>query len=470
VFYVEKNKNKLFSKEFVNMIFTDINGDKYYTTFLKFNELTLKDGSDSLITPKAICLISNEPIFECQQKILTLIYKNVIFKNNVRSLTAFYGDPMSHLLSVEMEVQIEIKEDIMMYLQHQLEFYISMCFHYLHMPTNYLNMEMLWEDNMVVKYQNIAGTENLFAVENFTYELLLRRIRPYRILQLVSAILQERPIFLVDDEIDDMAIIIKSLLSLVKPLTWMNGIVPIIAAEFSDIIGSPMGIIVGIHSEIWKKHCQNKVDDFLTKYSYVLFINNDTNICDIEPIPIPDQESIEKFFYYFINILEYPEEDHRMKDDWKKIMKQIGVERELTTEDYLRIAQLKIDQELFLKIFVKNLKNLNLYTHFDQDAQTFLNNTGKINIFDSEAFLESWLEERREFLKSMFNTQIFSGFMDKAFKVHNNLLGKDEHDTEKIWYFFKSLSFLEKKSPKEIRKIMAILYDLPSWKSHKKHL
>jgi hypothetical protein len=143
VFYVEKNKSKLFSKEFVNMIFTDINGDKYYTTFLKFNELTLKDGSDSLITPKAICLISNEPIFECQQQLLTLIYKNVIFKNNVRSFTALYDDPMNHLLSVEMAVQIEIKEDIMMYLQHQLEFYISMCFHYLHMPTNYLNLEML---------------------------------------------------------------------------------------------------------------------------------------------------------------------------------------------------------------------------------------------------------------------------------------------------------------------------------------
>lgn len=140
-----------------------------------------------------------------------------------------------------------------------------------------------------------------------------------------------------------------------------------------------------------------------------------------------------------------------------KALKQIGIEREPSIDDYLIFGQLKIDQEFFLKIFVKNLKTLNKFTHFDQDIQHFLNHSEKISIFDSQAFLESWEENRREFLKSMFETQIFSGFIDKAFKLHNNgLLEHREQDTEKIKYFFKSISYLDETSPKELRKVMDV--------------
>lgn len=94
--------------------------------------------------------------------------------------------------------------------------------------------------------------KGLFIPQNFTYEYLLMKVRPYRILELISAILHERPIFIVDDNVDEMAIIMNSLISLIKPMAWVNPLVPIIPVDLAAIIGSPMGTLVGIHTQIWE--------------------------------------------------------------------------------------------------------------------------------------------------------------------------------------------------------------------------
>ena len=118
-----------------------------YCTFLRFKELVLKDGELPLIVPKSICVISNEPLYESQKQFLQMVFKNVIFKNNICSITALYDDPMNYLLSVAMTVQCEIKENLPQYLSSQLEYYISMYFHYLQMSPDVINFELQADGN-----------------------------------------------------------------------------------------------------------------------------------------------------------------------------------------------------------------------------------------------------------------------------------------------------------------------------------
>ena len=111
VFSEKDNKSKLFSHSFVYMISTDGEGTRSYCTFLNFYELVLKDNGLPMIVPKSIWVISNECLYESQTQFLQIIFKNVIFVNNIKSILALYDDPMNYLLNVSMAIQWEIKDD-----------------------------------------------------------------------------------------------------------------------------------------------------------------------------------------------------------------------------------------------------------------------------------------------------------------------------------------------------------------------
>ena len=147
-------------------------------------------------------------MFTPHRQFLNLIFKNVILKNNIRSLTTLLDDPMNYILSVAMSVQIDLKEDFHTYLKGQLEYYISLI---LHMPSHLQNFELRGPDNFSIQYQNILETAGLFIPENFSYEHMLLKVRPYRILELVVAIMHERPIFIIGDNVNEMAIVMKAL-------------------------------------------------------------------------------------------------------------------------------------------------------------------------------------------------------------------------------------------------------------------
>ena len=118
-------------------------------------------------------------------------------------------------------------------------------------------------------------------------------------------------------------------------------------------------------------------------------------------------------------------------------------------------AQLKIDFEFFYKLFMKLLKNISQYLNFNIDPQEYLERKQGLEIFSKEKYIESFENsETKEFVKRMVNTQCFLQFIDKAFKIHHNILSKDEADYEKIEYFFKCLKVCNEKSPNELRKMM----------------
>lgn len=67
----------------------------------------------------------------------------------------------------------------------------------------------------MMKYRN--GQQFGFNLENYRFELLLQSVRPEKIIQLFSALLLERKIVLIKNQIGDIALIMQALISLLNP-------------------------------------------------------------------------------------------------------------------------------------------------------------------------------------------------------------------------------------------------------------
>jgi len=272
--------------------------------------------------------------------------------------------------------------------------------------------------------------KGLFIPENFTYEFLLMKVRPYRILELVVAVLHERPIFIVDDSLDEMAIIMKSLISIIKPMAWVNPLVPIIPADLAGIIGSPMGTLVGIHTKIWEEEWEDN-EDLLSKDAYVLFLSEDSNIWINKLWDLPKAQVLEDFLYIFRNYLKDPDdEEWTLRVQWDKMLAKIGIGRKPTHEDYMVYTQLKIDFEFFYKVFLRFFRDIPSCLDFTVDPKDYMERKEGVKIFDPDAFIERIDEVGIQFITGCLRTQLFANFIDKSFKIHHNLLGENEKDSE----------------------------------------
>lgn len=101
--------------------------------------------------------------------------------------------------------------------------------------------------------------------------------------------------------------------------------------------------------------------------------------------------------------------------------------------------------------FEEYINNLDEFIDFDQDKNEYMQKQHGLKIFNSKEFLDSVHEDDFNFVKEMINTQLFTSFIDKAFKVKNGLLQKDEKDSEKIMFFLKWLNILHNGSFKQLR-------------------
>ncbi|CAI2364049.1 unnamed protein product [Moneuplotes crassus] len=448
------DEEKLYSSQFFYMILTNTNSSRTYCSFLLFKELVLIDGGTPVIVPKAICLMGDECMFRTHRQFLNLIFKNVIIKNNMRSLETVADDPMNYILSVAMSVQIDLKENFHCYLKEQLEYYISLMFYHLNLPRNLQNLELKNSDNYSIRYQNILGSEGLFIPENFSYEYLLLKVRPYRILELIVAIMHERPVFIIDDNIAEMAIVMKSLVSLIKPMSWVGPIVPCIIESMSGIIGNPVGSLTGIHSKIWKEKCEEN-EGLICDYAYILFLNEDSNICKNKLCDIPAEEVLRKFLKIFRDYLETPmDENCKLRTQCDLMLKKIGLKRKPKHEDYMVYTQLKIDFEFFFKVFLRLFSKIPKFFNYDVDPIDYMERKETRPVFDKDKFLESVEPEHYEFVKGCVKTQLFECFIDKAFKMHHNLLEENEKDYEKVGYFFKCCEVWNTSSSQDLRNYM----------------
>lgn len=103
-----------------------------------------------------------------------------------------------------------------------MELLLSLVFHHFHF-SNLVNSEIRLciceeesNEQVIFKYRN--HTDHGFSLQNFSFELLLKRISPGNILRIVCALLLERKVALLFQNYQQNAVIMESIACLLSPL------------------------------------------------------------------------------------------------------------------------------------------------------------------------------------------------------------------------------------------------------------
>ena len=103
-----------------------------------------------------------------------------------------------------------------------MEFLLSLAFHHFwfnnqeNTEIRLCNTDAPPNDQLIFKYRN--HTDHGFSLQNFSFELLLKRISPANILRIVCALLLERKVVLLFQNYQQNAVIMESIISLLSPL------------------------------------------------------------------------------------------------------------------------------------------------------------------------------------------------------------------------------------------------------------
>ena len=68
--------------------------------------------------------------------------------------------------------------------------------------------------------------------------------------------LLEKKIILIKTEINDVAIIIQTLITLIQPFKWNFGLINNLPSDMIEALESPQPFIVGIQRKLWDSDCK----------------------------------------------------------------------------------------------------------------------------------------------------------------------------------------------------------------------
>lgn len=144
-----------------------------------------------------------------------------------------------------------------------MEFLLSLVFHYFYFSER-VNCEVrlcdtVKEEQAIFKYRN--HTNYGFTLQNFSFELLLKRISPNNILRIVCALLLEQKVILLFQNYQQNAVIMESLISLLTPLyslllnlsKWNFINISYMTPELTKSLDAPFPYFVGIPPNTWKQ-------------------------------------------------------------------------------------------------------------------------------------------------------------------------------------------------------------------------
>jgi len=97
-----------------------------------------------------------------------------------------------------------------------------------------------------------------FQLENFSFDLLLQKLKPEKLVYLVNALLLERKIVLIKEEIGDIALIMQGLLTLLNPFQWCFTIITYLNRDLVDMLDAPFPFLIGVSTSTWEDICTLK--------------------------------------------------------------------------------------------------------------------------------------------------------------------------------------------------------------------
>lgn len=290
----------------------------------------------------------------------------------------------------------------------------------------------------LMKFENSITSSKHFKIDSFDFSLLFKKIKIKTLMQLYAAILLERKVIIVTNNVCINAVIIEILLTLLYPMKWDLLLVANVTMKTSAFIDAPFPYIIGTSQQAWAEIYPYKWEG----------LPEDVFVVDIETNKIQIKEPLPPLPPTFSGVLESTLEQHLAK---QKLFKRSSYTSEEIEEFWIKTS-MNIKQEfLYFLIFLMNdfvecFKNCN---NKDPNAPSL---SCIEDIFKYEKYLKNIHKSSDfspEFTSRFIHTQLFTQMIEHYYtpSSHNNSSGDilaNQNNDKRMAYFKKLLKEFEK--------------------------
>lgn len=130
-----------------------------------------------------------------------------------------------------------------------------------------------WEKNLPeFSIRNVYKNNCEFKIESFNFELLFKKVQNIeKILQLIRALLLEKKVIIIKEDISDVAIIMLTLISLLSPFKWNYTLITNLPENLIEALESPTPFLIGIQKSTWDSKCKIEMMDNIVEENFVIF-------------------------------------------------------------------------------------------------------------------------------------------------------------------------------------------------------
>ena len=103
---------------------------------------------------------------------------------------------------------------------------------------------MNWESNSKIghefNFRNVYKNNCELKIENYAFEALFKKVDNIdKILQLIRALLLEKKVIMIKQDISDVAIIMQTLITLMAPFKWNYSLITNLPLDMIEALESP---------------------------------------------------------------------------------------------------------------------------------------------------------------------------------------------------------------------------------------
>lgn len=306
-------------------------------------------GRHKLYAPKCICMTSHWPFYSGIQTFLQQLYTRVSQKATMppieRLLTNFmFETPLPPLGRITVE----------------------------------------WKGfGSVVPFQRPA--QNKKPLIDIDISLLFRCLSVENLLVLFSAVLCEKRMVFVSEDLSRLTLVAEAICSLIIPFHWQHVFIPILPQQLTDFVCAPMPFMVGVHSSYLPDELM------LDRVVVVDLDGNSVSVSPSEPIPNLPEKGRKRLIKGFI---------------------EAGIGEQMMGNPLPVAFRINVEvvENTFLKFFAKMLRN---YRDFLEAPSEFVEDK-----FDKNRFIQSQTRGHPSdvpFLSEFMETQMMQCFVDDRY-------------------------------------------------------
>ena len=341
------------NEEIIHFVATDTSGAQTFCTCLRLCERLIKRKERYVL--KALVLVAEIPLYTLHRQ----------FLEHLRELTS--RSPQYRPYQEGIRFRVDYREILLSALFNGLPLTGDV------LVTHYPSLTI---EGVRVPCESFLRYRpaGFLQLPNYPFHLLLERLRPENVVDVLHCLLLELRVVLVTKEVQDLGPIAQALVDLLLPFRWRHVFVPYLPQHLQAYLGAPVPFLMGL-----EKGCALSADDYV-------IVDLDTGSISsphqLPSLPAPYATELAKNLH---RILRSNDHD-KMAENWFA-------------------ASLRAQRAMLL-YFMQVLDHYQDY---------FVVGTNGM-VFDTDTFLKERDDFSREFYEQLTRTQLWLNFIDSSLK------------------------------------------------------